>query len=187
MGIIINLYQKIHPILLQWVLLTYIICHSHFALSLGSLCYIDALKFQFPNWYISLHIFHNKIWIEIIFICRISNIRNFIYEYFICENLVYVHCIWNITYMKISHNDFIHENSIYEIVGSFIYGILQVHIWLIILYMKSSHIWKFIVHIFHIWSNFIYEVVSIPHNDFTYEIFIYEIVMWNFCNWDAPC
>ena len=39
MGIIINLYQKIHPILLQWVLLTYIICHSHFALSLGSLSY----------------------------------------------------------------------------------------------------------------------------------------------------
>jgi hypothetical protein len=39
MGIIINIYQKIHPILLQWVLLTYIICRSHFALSLGSLSF----------------------------------------------------------------------------------------------------------------------------------------------------
>ena len=30
--------------------------------------------------------------------------------------------------------------------------------------------------VFHMWDNFIYEVVSIPHiNDFIYEIFIYDV------------
>jgi hypothetical protein len=51
----------------------------------------------------------------------------------------YVQCMEHYTYMKISHNDFIHENFIYEIVGCFIYEIL---------YLSS-----------YMTYNFIYEIV----------------------------
>jgi hypothetical protein len=53
----------------------------------------------------------------------------------------YVQCMEHYTKMKISHNDFIHENFIYEIVGCFIYEILYSYmtyyfIYEIVPYMK---------------------------------------------------
>ena len=41
------------------------------------------------------------------------------------NNYVKISYVWNILYMKISHNDFIHENFIYGIAGSFIYEIIS--------------------------------------------------------------